>query len=89
VLVFTWTRSTPCCSAIFRARGEALIAAAGEATAAGAAAPASPGAPIWAMAWPTGITSPSCALTCIRMPDAGASISVVTLSVSISRAARP
>ena len=34
VLVFTWTRSTPCCSAIFRARGEALIAAAGEATAA-------------------------------------------------------
>jgi hypothetical protein len=91
VLVFTWTRSTPCCSAIFRARGDALIAAAGEATEAGATrdTPASPGAPIWAMAWPTGITSPSCALTCIRMPETGASISVVTLSVSISRSGSP
>src|SRR2546427_2578860 len=56
------------CSATLRARGDA----------------ASPGATISAIAWPTGTTSPARAVTSLRIPDAGASISTVTLSVSIS-----
>ena len=42
-----------------------------------------------AMVWPTGITAPSCAVTSRRMPDSGASISVVILSVSISTSGSP
>src|SRR5262249_49363220 len=45
---------------------------------------ASPAATISAIVLPTGTTSPACAVTSRRMPDAGASISTVTLSVSIS-----
>ena len=50
---------------------------------------ASPAAAMRAMVWPTGTTSPSCAVTLVRMPEAGASISTVTLSVSISTMGSP
>ena len=46
-------------------------------------------AKIRAMVWPTGTTSPSCAVTSRRTPEAGASISTVTLSVSISTIGSP
>jgi hypothetical protein len=42
-----------------------------------------------AMVWPTGTMSPSCAVTSRRTPEAGASISTVTLSVSISTIGSP
>src|SRR5205823_7978346 len=84
--VFTRARSTPCCSASLRARGDALIAAAagGDGAAAG-----SPGARISAIVLPTGTTSPARAVTSCSTPDAGASISTVTLSVSISTIGSP
>ncbi len=47
------------------------------------------GAAIWAMVWPTGTTSPSWAVTALRTPEAGASSSIVTLSVSISAMGSP
>ena len=50
---------------------------------------ASLGAAIWAMVWPTGTTSPSWAVTALRTPEAGASSSIVTLSVSISAMGSP
>src|SRR5439155_8073779 len=62
----------------------ALAVAAGAAAGGELAAPASPAAKISAIVLPTGTTSPAWALTSRRMPDAGASISTVTLSVSIS-----
>src|SRR5436309_3090524 len=102
-------RSTPCCSAIRRARGDAFTAPAGGAPAAGgagmapvaaalaggmtgaaaAASPTSPGATISAIVRPTGTTSPSFAVTSRSTPEAGASISTVTLSVSISTMGSP
>src|SRR5713226_8130087 len=92
----TWARSTPCSWAILRARGEALTAAAGAGTAAapadrgpGATEPASSEAKISAIVCPTGTTSPSRAVTSPRTPEAGASISVVALSVSISTSGSP
>ena len=42
-----------------------------------------------AIVWPTGTTSPSCAVTSPRIPDSGASSSVVILSVSISTSGSP
>jgi hypothetical protein len=42
-----------------------------------------------AIVWPTGMTSPSRAVTSRRIPEAGASISTVTLSVSISTIGSP
>jgi hypothetical protein len=47
------------------------------------------GAAMMAMVWPTGTMSPSWAVTSRRMPEAGASISTVTLSVSISTIGSP
>src|SRR2546423_3819051 len=85
--VFTRARSTPCCSAILRARGDALITAA--AAGAPGTAAASPGARISAIVLPTGTTSPARAVTSCSTPDAGASISTVTLSVSISTIGSP
>src|SRR5947208_4101568 len=85
--VFTRARSTPCCSAILRARGDALIVAA--AAGGDGAAAASPGARISAIVLPTGTTSPARAVTSCSTPDAGASISTVTLSVSISTIGSP
>jgi len=102
-------RSTPCCSAIRRARGEAFTPPAGAPPAAGiagtapvaaalaagmtgAAAPAPPASPaprMSAIVRPTGTTSPSAAVTSRSTPDAGASISTVTLSVSISTIGSP
>src|SRR2546426_1451136 len=51
--------------------------------------PASPAARMTAIVWPTGTTSPSCAVTSRSTPAAGASISTVTLSVSISTIGSP
>src|SRR5262245_34822230 len=95
--VFRRVRSTPCCSAIFRASGEAFTsraadAGAADAIAAGASAVlgaatgagAAPGSKISAIVRPTGTTSPGCADTSPSTPDAGASISTLILSVSIS-----
>src|SRR3989442_980330 len=92
--VFSRARSTPCCSASLRASGDAFTAPAETAPAGAAAAgeppaPASPAAKISAIVWPTGTTSPARAVTSRRTPDAGASISTVTLSVSISRIGWP
>src|SRR3989442_6946458 len=104
--------STPCCSASFRASGDALTCDApdGAALIDGAAdaafigdtttgpeppgagttgAPASPAAKICAIARPTGMTSPSCAVISRNTPAAGASTSTVTLSVSISTIGSP
>jgi len=50
---------------------------------------AAPGSAMRAMVWPTGTTSPSCAVTWLRTPEAGDSISTVTLSVSISTMGSP
>ena len=50
---------------------------------------AAPASAISAMVWPTGTTSPSWAVTPLRMPEAGDSISTVTLSVSISTMGSP
>src|SRR6266852_5598246 len=91
----TWARSTPCSSAILRARGEALTAAAGAGTAVapagcpGVTKPASSEAKISAIVCPTGTSSPARAVTSPRTPEAGASISVVALSVSISTSGSP
>src|SRR5207245_10282341 len=63
--------------------------AAGPTGAAGPAAPASPGAKISAIVLPTGTTSPARAVTSRKTPEAGASISTVTLSVSISTIGSP
>src|SRR5262245_55620516 len=98
-------RSTPCCSASLRASGDAFTPpaatgaagtapvvaafAAGITGEAAAAAPASPAAKTTAMVRPTGTTSPSRALTSRSTPDAGASSSTVTLSVSISATGSP
>jgi len=49
----------------------------------------SPGRTIHAIVWPTGMTSPSCAFTPVRIPSAGDSISTTALSVSISRSGSP
>src|SRR3989441_10911402 len=107
--VFTRARSTPCCSAIFRASGDAFTAPADALTATGgvgtapvaaalaagmtasaeATAPTSPAARMTAIVCPTGTTSPACAVTSRSTPDAGASISTVTLSVSISTIGSP
>src|SRR5262245_20268497 len=56
---------------------------------AAAAAPASPAAKTTAIVCPTGTTSPSRALTSRSTPEAGASSSTVTLSVSISTTGSP
>src|SRR6267142_4189816 len=92
----TWARSTPCSWAILRARGEALAGAAGAGAAVapagfcpGATDPASSEAKISAIVCPTGTTSPARAVTSPRTPEAGASISVVALSVSISTSGSP
>src|SRR4029453_594848 len=53
------------------------------------AAPASPAAKTTAIVRPTGTTSPSRALTSRSTPEAGASSSTVTLSVSISTTGSP
>src|SRR5438445_2369252 len=88
-------RSTPCCSASLRASGDALMTAETPAPAdaaaagAGADAPASPAAKINAIVLPTGTTSPTPAVTSRSTPEAGASISTVTLSVSISTMGSP
>src|SRR5437899_3185397 len=93
--VLTRLRSTPCCSASFRASGDAFTAPAALAaglTAEGAPAappPTSPAATIIAMVCPTGTTSPCRAVTSRSTPEAGASISTVTLSVSISTIGSP
>jgi len=67
----------------------AAALAAGMTVAAARATPASLGARISAIVWPTGTTSPSFALTSRSTPEAGASISTVTLSVSISTSGSP
>src|SRR5258705_3994176 len=109
--VLTRVRSTPCCSASFRASGDAFTAPADTPTAAGgdgtapvaaalaagltadgapvAPPPTSPAATIIAMVCPTGTTSPCLAVTSRSTPEAGASISTVTLSVSISTIGSP
>src|SRR5439155_13253444 len=72
--------------------GMAPVAAAlpgGMTVAAAAAAPASSVPTTIAIVRPTGTTSPSCAVTSRKTPDAGASISTVTLSVSISTIGSP
>src|SRR6267378_827739 len=95
-------RSTPCCSASLRASGEAftapvepaadevLVGAANPPVPAGVVeAPASPAAKISAIVLPTGTTSPTPAVTSRNTPEAGASTSTVTLSVSISTMGSP
>src|SRR4030095_13947436 len=108
--VLTRARSTPYCSASFRASGDAFTVAVdaptpagGDGTAPVAAAlaagmtagdtaappPTSLAAAIVAIVRPTGTTSPCCAVTSRSTPDAGASISTVILSVSISTIGSP
>src|SRR5437763_7522876 len=87
-------RSTPCCSASRRASGDAFTGEApvdGEATGAalGDGAVASLAATMTAIVLPTGTTSPTDAVTSRSTPEAGASISTVTLSVSISSNGSP
>ena len=55
----------------------------------GALTPVSPGAKTSAIVAPTGTTSPGRAVTSPSTPEAGASISTVTLSVSISTIGSP
>ena len=56
----------------------------GEGPEAAAGVAVSPGARMTAILFPTGTSSPTEAVTFVKMPEAGASISTVALSVSIS-----
>src|SRR5262250_1413063 len=64
-----------------------LTCESGTETRAGAAA--SPGAKMTAILFPTGTSSPAEAVTFAKIPEAGASISTVALSVSISMSGSP
>src|SRR6267378_2394207 len=85
----TTRRSTPRSPARRRALGDAATRRAEDWAAGTTAAAPSPAAKISAIVLPTGTTSPTPAVTSRSTPDAGASTSTVTLSVSISTMGSP